>query len=516
MWQPWFQIHPETTFDDSSQQIVPLSRTSDHVDLFSIGFDNAVWSTWWEAGPGWQPWFQIHKEIVFDRSRQQVAAVSTSPGRVDLFVIGFDNAVWTTSWEAGPGWRPWTQIHKETTFDHTTQRMVALSRTPGHIDLFVIGFDNAVWSTWWEQAPGWQKWFQIHQETKFDHTTQQLVAISPNPGHVDLFVIGFDNTVWSTWWEQAPGWQKWFQIRKETTFDHTAQRVAAVSRTPGHVDLFVIGFDNAVWSTWWEKPNGWQPWFQIYKNPVFDHTRQSVAAVSRNSNHVDLFVVGSDNTVWSTWWEQASGWQPWFQVHPETVFDHTHEHIRALCRASDHVDLFLMGFDNAAWSTWWGPDPPGRGQVSSDGSTVIFDSGPVVSDEPLGGSVRVVMDRKGSFTFTAHAHDSGFDNIDYAIGAVVLASNGIAFTFGHAGHTEGTIAGLPFGTPDRDDWFTTGGVNQQITTEWDQLVNGVLSVKLTGQDTLPAGIEGMITDLLKQALQEAGKAAGAAVVALVV
>src|ERR1039457_2760689 len=44
------------------------------------------------------------------------------------------------------------------------------------------------------------------------------------------------------------------------TFDHTTQRVTALSRTPDHVDLFVIGFDDAVWSTWWDAEHGWQPW----------------------------------------------------------------------------------------------------------------------------------------------------------------------------------------------------------------------------------------------------------------
>ncbi|MFE3181888.1 hypothetical protein ACFXKR_13620 [Streptomyces violascens] len=33
----------------------------EHLDLFAAGTDGAVWSTWWEPGPGWQPWFLILK-----------------------------------------------------------------------------------------------------------------------------------------------------------------------------------------------------------------------------------------------------------------------------------------------------------------------------------------------------------------------------------------------------------------------------------------------------------------------
>ena len=88
---------------------------------------------------------------------------------------------------------------------------------------------------------------------------------------------------------------------------------------------------------------------------------------------------------------------------------------------------------------------------------------------------------------------------------MVLAANGIAFTFSRTGHTEGTAARLPLGTPDRDDSFTTGGANSQITTEWAQLVNGRLSAALAGRDTLVNGIERMLGTLPNAALRQAGR-----------
>jgi hypothetical protein len=159
----------------------------------------------------------------------------------------------------------------------------------------------------------------------------------------------------------------------------------------------------------------WQPWFQIHKETVFDHTQQDVTTLSRNPNHIDLFVIGFDNAVWSTWCEQVPGWQPWFQIHKETVFDHTTQRITAISRDPNHVDLFVIGFDNAVWSTWWEPDPSGRAQISADGTSIIFDTGPLTSDQPLGGSVRLAVDQSGAFTFSGHAHDSGFDNVDYSV-----------------------------------------------------------------------------------------------------
>jgi hypothetical protein len=68
--------------------------------------------------------------------------------------------------------------------------------------------------------------------------------------------------------------------------------------------------------------------------------------------------------------------------------------------------------------------PPGRAVIVGD--VAAFDSGPLTSSLPLQGSAHVVFDEKGDFTFTCHAHDSGFDNIDYTVAAVILTQSGIA------------------------------------------------------------------------------------------
>src|SRR5690242_15783684 len=56
---------------------------------------------------------------------------------------------------------------------------------------------------------------------------------------------------------------------------------------------------------------------------------------------------------------------------------------------------------------------------------ITFDSGPLTSDLPLGGSVHIVIMSNGDFTFSSHAHDSGFDNIHYVITAALVAPSGM-------------------------------------------------------------------------------------------
>ena len=162
---------------------------------------------------------------------------------------------------------------------------------------------------------------------------------------------------------------------------------------------------------------------------------------------------------------------------------------------------------SARYAMWWDfPKPTSR----------QLDSGWLTSDLPLGGNLQVVMNDNGDFDFKSHAHDSGFDNIDYTVSAVIMTPDAFAFTFQHSGHVEGTVAGLPFGTPNRDDDFVAPAANNPlIGSHWDGILQGQLSARLDGTDTLLQGVEGALGDLVKSAAQQVGAAAAKAVIALV-
>ena len=147
-------------------------------------------------------WFSLPGEAVFDRETQQIASVSRSSGSLDLFVIGNDNRVWTTSWNDQTVWNSyWFTLPGQGAFDRRTQQIAALSRVPGNLDLFVIGNDDHVWTTFWNDQLGWSPdWITLPGQAVFDRATQQIAAVSRASGNLDLFAIGIDNHVWSTFW----------------------------------------------------------------------------------------------------------------------------------------------------------------------------------------------------------------------------------------------------------------------------------------------------------------------------
>ena len=102
-----------------------------------------------------------------------------------------------------------------------------------------------------------------------------------------------------------------------------SQQVAAVARAPGNLDLFIVGNDNHVWTTYWNDQGGWSSdWFPVPGQAVFDRNSQQVEAVARAPGNLDLFIVGNDNHVWTTYWNDQGGWSSdWFPVPGQAVFD---------------------------------------------------------------------------------------------------------------------------------------------------------------------------------------------------
>ncbi len=243
------------------------------------------------------------------------------PPHLDLFATGTDGAVWSTWWEAPPSWQPWFVIHPEVKMQPGVAVTALWAPNSNHLDLFATGTDGTVWSSWWEAGPAWQPWFPIHPEVKMQPGAVVTALWAPNSNHLDLFATGADGTVWSTWWEWGPSWQPWFSIPSESPMQPGAVVTALWAPNRNHLDLFATGTDGAVWSTWWQWGPSWQSWFPIHSEVKMQPGVAVTALWAPNGNHLDLFATGTDGTVWSTWWEAGPSWQPWFVIHPEVKME---------------------------------------------------------------------------------------------------------------------------------------------------------------------------------------------------
>jgi hypothetical protein len=233
---------------------------------------------WDQAGlGGWQPWVTIGANRF--PVPGVIGGVSTAQGTVSLFTGGIDGRVWSTfrdPFNPGPtgpgGWRPWFNLGQND-FPSPLSVAATSAQTRG-VSLFTLGYDEKVWSAFFDPNLGWRLWFDLGPN-RFPRPGAVSV-VSTRPGGVSLFILGFDGRVWSKFFDpqnlgpaELGGWSPWFPVATPNTFP-TPSAVTAMSSRPGGTSLFVVGTDGKVWSAFFNSANlgpanlgGWQGWFPI-------------------------------------------------------------------------------------------------------------------------------------------------------------------------------------------------------------------------------------------------------------
>jgi hypothetical protein len=112
------------------------------------------------------------------------------------------------------------------------------------------------------------------------------------------------------------------------------------------------------------------------------------------------------------------------------------------------------------------------------------------SGTALGGWVEVALQSNGDWSFKGHMHDSGFDSYSFRVVAVVDSGAGVPVAAQQSGSVVGTL-----GSGSRDfDWTQTGN-NPLMSSSWDQVRSGTLTVTKSYADT---GLLGTAEDIAKR------------------
>jgi fibronectin type 3 domain-containing protein len=163
-------------------------------ELFGIGADNAVLQNWQTSlGPSngnaiWSGWNSLGgyaKQVVVQQNQVTNAA--------ELFIVGGDNAVWDTYQVTLPTstqpatWSSWSSLH-----GYVSQIYAWWDSVDQKIDLSVIGYENAVWNNI-GSGDQWSGW------STFGGYAQQITGASftSDPSSVTgVGIVGGDNAVW--------------------------------------------------------------------------------------------------------------------------------------------------------------------------------------------------------------------------------------------------------------------------------------------------------------------------------
>ncbi|MGA3539172.1 M64 family metallopeptidase [Micromonosporaceae bacterium DT194] len=342
----WNRIGPLSTLPARARTpISVVARYPEHLDVFAVASNGRTMSDWWSPGSGWAGWFHVSGGYASPGGAgSPVTSISRYAGHLDLFTVGTDNRVWSCWWDAASGWSSWFRIGDLVCRPGSTVNVV--SRYDDHLDLFTTDARGRTMSTWWNVRTGWANWFHVSGGVAANGAT--VTAIARYRSHLDLFTVGTDNRVHSCWWDERSGWSPWFAIGRRTTC-RPDSTVTVVARHPDQLDLFTTAADGRIISTWWNLRGGWADWFQVSGGVA--SAGSPVTAIARFSNHLDLFTIGTDNRIYSTWWHDTTGWAGWFNVSGGV--GKPGGQVAAIQRYADHIDLFTVGSDSLVYSTWW-------------------------------------------------------------------------------------------------------------------------------------------------------------------
>ncbi len=340
-------------------RVVATTRSADNFDLFTTGNDGRVYTSWWYAGSDWSGindnWLSIGG--VFPAGAP-VTAIAKSPDSIDVFITGNDGRVYTSWWYAGAAWSGandnWLSIGG---FFPAGAPIAATSRNAGNLDLFITGNDGRVYTSWWYTDAPWSgandNWLSVGGVFP---AGAPVAAVARTPDNLDLFITGNDGRVYTSWWSTGAAWSgandNWRSIGG---FFPAGAPVTAIAKSPDSIDLFITGNDGRVYTSWWYAGSDWSG---INDNwtPIggFFPAGAPIAATTRSAGNLDLFITGNDGRVYTSWWYAGAAWSGandnWT---PIGGYFPVGASLGAVARTSNNLDLFIMGNDGRVYTSWW-------------------------------------------------------------------------------------------------------------------------------------------------------------------
>jgi hypothetical protein len=313
-------------------QVYAVSRSTDQLDIFTTDANGVIQTAAWQPGfSEWSEWRQVAGGVA--PRGAHVTGVSRSRDKLDIFVVGLDGRVYTAAWEPGFGadWHGWRVIGDA----HFPQGapVHAVSRSTDKLDIFATDNTGAILTSAWE--PGfteWRPWRQVAGEVA--NPGAHVTAVSRSTDKLDIFVSTHGRAfpeqsgyVYTAAWE--PGqrdWRGWWPIGNINDTVNGGP-VTAVSRNTDKIDIFVskveffISDDNQIvpkflgvqTSAWEPGFTEWRPWRLVAGGGDANWT-SPVAAVSRNTDKLDIFATAANGLVETAAWEPDFGadWHGWW------------------------------------------------------------------------------------------------------------------------------------------------------------------------------------------------------------
>ncbi|KAL6886924.1 hypothetical protein GGI43DRAFT_431713 [Trichoderma evansii] len=230
--------------------------------------------------------------------------------------------------------------------------MQSVSRDGYSADFFIAVADSAqhgnpnVFTYYYEQNPSssndWngKSMFNFADITGIS-TDGTFGVVSRDSTDMEFFYISDDyTTVRSRYWTAAKeNWHLSDQDKAITAASDTS--IAAVSREPNHMEIFYFDTDQNLrhsYTVLWSMPDtGGSP-------PV----RGSVGTASKDNDNLEVYWILEDSTIVRALWTSTTGWQPMFVAMQSSIPSNS-SNIAVISRSENNMDVFYIGNDNTVY-----------------------------------------------------------------------------------------------------------------------------------------------------------------------
>jgi hypothetical protein len=192
--------------------------------------------------------------------------------------------------------------------------IVAVSRSPAHLDIFAIGADGDIWGAWTAFEGTSSSWWSLNRPAGSPPLTERckIAAAAVGERDYDIFVCGErEGDIWTRHWDDEI--QPWIRITAPTpppnapllaALPPPSAALSAVKSRYGECDVFAV-FDNGEafvsWTSGGRQP---QEWHAFDSQGGSLHPGSPVIAVldddNVDSSTIRLFGINTDHTVVTT------------------------------------------------------------------------------------------------------------------------------------------------------------------------------------------------------------------------
>ena len=354
--------------------VTSVSRNPEHIDAFVIGDDGKVYSSWWATGNDWSgigdKWGSIGGSF---SPGAKVSAVSRHGDHLDVFVVDSNGDVRGCWWSPDYGWsavdQDWSNLGNPGQAFPPGAEVAVVARYETTLDLFAVGADGNVYNKWWAETADWSKWNSIGPVYPADSVpaNAKVAAVARNPEHLDLFVVGSDGRIYHAWWTQDNSWSGlngWGSIGgafssgdEKTALFAPGKEISVVSRSPDNLDVFIAGSDGSVYHSYWYTSGNWSgandTWGTVPGTEKFSANTQ-VAALSLSISNIEVFASSADKKLSHTAWGADSDWSSsngnWDLI---ATPEQSEARVSAIARNATNLDTFICDSDGRVRVVSW-------------------------------------------------------------------------------------------------------------------------------------------------------------------